>query len=170
MKHLRRGSGFTLVEVLAVMAILAIGCSVAVFSSNSLIPNLRLKAAVSNLKSDMHTARLTAVRQNTFVVSEFSTDGSRYRIYIDDGGGENSQANNYSWDAGEKIVKSVRLHPRINIKRAQFGSVKGKFAFNSRGSVDGLAGGIYLHNTVKTWRGVTISRIGKITVKVAGAF
>lgn len=167
-KLLKIPSGHTLLEMVVVMAILAIGATVAVWGTNSLVPDLRLKAAVRNLKSDMHLARLTAIKQNSFIVSEFNTDHNSYIIYIDDGGGDATKANNYTHDEGEKIFKSVRLHPQVNMYSAKFGSVSGKFAFNSRGTLDGLSGGVYMHNRLKKFRGVAVSRIGKITIK-AGA-
>ncbi|MEJ2155789.1 MAG: hypothetical protein P8X96_10670, partial [Desulfobacteraceae bacterium] len=59
----------------------------------------------------------------------------------------------------------VRLHPHIRIVKAKFGIAEGRFAFNSRGALDGLAGGIYLQHRNNIFRGVVISRIGKITIK-----
>lgn len=160
-------SGLTLIEIVVVMAILAVGATVAAWGMNTLVPDLRLKAAVRNLKSDMHLARLTAIKQNSFVVSKFNTDDNSYVVYLDDGGGDSTKANNYTHDEDEKILKSVRLHPHVNMYSAKFGSVSGQFAFNSRGTLDGLAGGVYLHNKMKNFRGVAVSRIGKITIKAS---
>ena len=157
--------GFTLLEVVVVMGLLAIGATIAVWSINSILPDMRLKAAARNLKSDMQMARLTAIRHNTFIVSEFDTDHNSYTIFIDDGGEDGTKANNYSQDPGETTIKSIRIHPHLNMFRAKFGSVAGKFAFNSRGAIDGLAGGVYMHNEIKKYRGVAVSRIGKITIK-----
>jgi len=167
MSTLQNISGLTLLELMVVTAILAMGTVVAAWGMNSLLPELRLKAAVSDLKSDMHDARLIAIRQNTFIVSEFNTVNNSYTVYIDDGGGDSSKAHNYLQDAGETTVKSVRMHPQVNLFKAKFGSVAGKFAFNNRGTLDGLAGGVYLKSMVNTYRGVAVSRIGKITVKVS---
>ena len=94
-------------------------------------------------------------------------DSNSYRLYVDDGGGDNTKAHNYVQDAGEAMVKDVRMHPHVNMVKAKFGSVIGKFAFNSRGSLDGLSGGIYLQNKLQNYRGVALSRIGKITIKTS---
>lgn len=147
------------------MAVMAVAAAVAAWGMNFILPNLYLKVAVSNLKSDMHLARLTAIKQNTFIVSEFNTDQNTYTIFIDDGGGDSRKAHNYTHDKGETIIRSVHIHPHVNMSRAKFGAVDGKFAFNSRGAIDGLAGGVYLHNKTKNYRGVAVSIIGKITIK-----
>lgn len=156
-----------MLELVVVMAILATVAAIAVWGVISILPDLRLKAAVRNLKSDLHLARLTAVRQNAFIVSEFNTNHNFYTIYIDDGDGNSTKAHNYCRDAGEATIKSVRIHPHVHMLGAKFGANDGKFAFNSRGAIDGLAGGVYLCNDIKTYRGVAVSRIGKITIKVS---
>lgn len=147
------------------MAIIAAGLVVVFWGMNAILPELHLKAAVRNLKSDMQLARLTAIRQNTFIVLEFNTDNNSYTIYVDDGGGDRSKANNYCKDLEEVTIKVNSIHPRVNMYRAQFGSVQGKFAFNSRGTIDGLAGGVYMKNKIDSHRGLAVSRIGKMTIK-----
>lgn len=164
-KHIRYVTGFTIIETVVVMAILSIMAAIAGGGIYFILPELRLKSTVRNLKADMHLARLSAIRHNTFIVSEFNTADNSYTIYMDDGGEESTKANNYAQDPGEKTIKSVRMHPDVNMFRAKFGSVIGKFAFNSCGTPDGLAGGVYLHNKTKNYRGVAISWIGKITIK-----
>jgi prepilin-type N-terminal cleavage/methylation domain-containing protein len=164
-KPLFNDTGFTVLEMMMVMGILSIMATIAASGFYSILPDLLLKAAVRNLKSDLHLARLIAIRHHKFVVSEFNTANNSYTIFMDDGGEDGTKANNYSQDPGESTVKSVRLHSRINMFKAQFGSTVGKFAFNSRGTLDGLAGGVYMHNKSDKYRGVAISRIGKITIK-----
>lgn len=167
MNGLNRNSGFTLLEVMVVVAVLAIGGAVTVWGVNKLMPDLRLKAAARDLKSDMQLARLTAIRLNTTIVSNFNTKNNSYTIYLDDGGGNRAHANNYRRDAGERAIKSIRIHPLVDISSARFGSVEGRFAFNSRGSIQGLAGGVYMRNNKKAYRGVAVSRIGKVTIKAS---
>jgi len=167
MRTLQNTYGLTLLELMVVTAILAMGTIAGAWGMNSLLPDLRLRAAVSDLKSDLHNARLIAIKQNTFIVSEFNTVNNSYTVYIDDGGGDSTKAHNYLQDAGEKTVKSVRMHPQINLFKAKFGSVAGKFAFNNRGTLDGLSGGVYLKSMVNTFRGVAVSRIGEITIKAS---
>ena len=160
-------SGFTIFELIFTIGIAATIFSIAACVLGSWMPDIHLKAAVRCLRSDMHAARTAAIEHNTFVVCEFNSVQNRYLIYIDDGAGDVLNAHNYVLDAGESTIRSVHLHSHIDLIKAQFGAVVGRFAFNSRGGVDGLAGGIYLNNTKNSYRGVTVSRIGKITVKAS---
>jgi len=162
-----RNCGTTLLEVGVVMALLAIGAAVSAWRINLVLPDLRLKAAARNLKADMHLARLVAIRRNTWVVSEFNTHLNSYILYIDDGGGDRTEANNFLHDPGEEILKTVQFHPQVRMYKAKFGSTIGKFAFDSSGIPHGGAGGIYMYNTMPHFRGVAVSRIGKITIKVS---
>jgi prepilin-type N-terminal cleavage/methylation domain-containing protein len=167
MNQLLDDIGFTILEMVVVMAILSIVMTIGALGINSLLPAFRMRSAVMELKSDMQMARLQAIRHNVYVVSQFDADKNTYTIFHDDGGGNHAQANNYVKDAGEKIIINTRIHPHITIRRAKFGATEGKFAFNSRGAIDGLAGGIYLQHRRNLHRGVAISRIGKITIKTS---
>lgn len=165
MNSLNKDSGFTIFELVIVMTVLSILSMMVGWGVSSLIPIMRLKSAAVELKSNMQMARLYAIRHNTFVVSQFDVRNGHYIIFRDDGGGDITKANNYIKDDGEIVYKMVKVNPRISILRVKFGAVEGKFAFNSRGAIDGLAGGIYLSHKNNLYRGVTISRIGKITLK-----
>lgn len=160
-----RKSGFTLLELLVVMAILSVMTSIATWGIKAMLPVIRLRSACMALKSDMQLARLHAIRDNAFVVSQVDVANGKYTIFCDDGGGDSAKAHNYVKDAGEKVFKEVKLHPRIKILTTKFGAAEGRFAFNGRGALDGLAGGIYLRHRNNLFRGVAISRIGKITIK-----
>ena len=164
---LKNDTGFTLFELVVVVAILSIMVSIAAGGVKAMLPILRLRSASMDLKSDMQMARLHAVQHNAFVVSQFDVENGNYTIFRDDGAGDNTMAHNYVKDGGEKVFKRVRLHPHIKILKAKFGSANGIFAFNSRGALDGLAGGIYLRHRNNLYRGVAISRIGKITIKAS---
>lgn len=159
--------GYTLLEIGIVLTILSIMTTVAALNIRSMVPDYQLNAAVRDIKSDLHMARMTAIRRNSYVVSEFRADHNSYIIYIDDGAGDSTKSHNYALDERESTIRSVQLHPHIKMLGAQFGAVRGMFAFNSRGTVDGLAGGVYLKNKKNTFRGVAVSRIGKITIKAS---
>jgi type IV fimbrial biogenesis protein FimT len=68
-------AGVTLVETLAVLAVLAILMSLAVPSMSALIDSVKISSASSNLLSDLHLARSEAIKRNSRVVLCKSADG-----------------------------------------------------------------------------------------------
>ena len=79
---MRRQSGFTLVELMITIGVVAILSAIAVPNFISWIPKYRLKAAASELFSNMQLARMTAVKENTTCTVTFSQGPDRYVISI----------------------------------------------------------------------------------------
>ncbi|MFV8784170.1 GspH/FimT family pseudopilin [Microbulbifer sp. SA54] len=98
MKVPSRSAGFTLVELMVVMAILAIVISIGVPSFNTLIKNNRLSAASNDIAGALQFARAEAVRRGrTVQVQALANDiANGLQVWFD----ENSDGN---YDAGEEI-------------------------------------------------------------------
>lgn len=135
MIFLRRSAGFTLVELMMVVAILAIVMAIAVPSFNTMIKNNRLVAASNDLAGALHYARSEAVRRGRSVeVDAISNDiGNGLRVWFDnDGDG--------SLDDGEEL-RLVRLETAGDI--AISGDSDGttgndiSLSYSPRGSVAG---------------------------------
>ena len=75
MKHVSslRKSGFTLIEMMVVIAIISIVASVAVPSFSSLFDKYRLRGAADALFGDLQAARMEAIRSNSTVYVNFVT-------------------------------------------------------------------------------------------------
>lgn len=71
-------SGFTLIEVLATCIILIILGTVAVGGFRAAVPVYRLKAAARELYSNLHHAKMTAIKNNTNCTISYSTGPDRY--------------------------------------------------------------------------------------------
>lgn len=71
-----RLAGFTLVEMMITVAVLAIVVALAAPSFANLINNNRLTASANEIVGALQTARMEAVRRNTSVVLCPSTDGA----------------------------------------------------------------------------------------------
>jgi prepilin-type N-terminal cleavage/methylation domain-containing protein len=90
---MNRESGFTMVELMIVIAIASIMASVAVPSIIDLIPTYRLKGAADDIFSNMQLAKMGAIKENHkwAIIFDTSVSPGKYYVCSDDG------ANN-TWD------------------------------------------------------------------------
>lgn len=98
-----RSAGFTLIELMMVVAILAIVMSIGVPSFNTMIKNNRLTAASNDIAGALHFARSEAVRRGRDVqVESLDNDlANGLRVWFDENGDN-------GFDAGEEL-RVVRL-------------------------------------------------------------
>lgn len=80
----RQEAGFTLFEVVVVMALITILTSITVLSLAFYVPNLRLKAASQDINLQFRKARLEAIRQNRRCYVDFfrTVDGQAYSPFV----------------------------------------------------------------------------------------
>jgi type IV fimbrial biogenesis protein FimT len=156
---MRSKSGFTLIEILIVVAILAILASIAL--PNMLPPSIRAKAqgAVSNLRGDLQTAKMMAIRENAFVVVNILATG--YEVFVDNGAGAN--AGNWVRDADERLLVSRQMEPGVLIDLAATDLVGKRTRFNERGLPDNF-GKIVLTSQVGQ-RQINLNRLGRVTAR-----
>lgn len=80
----RREPGYTLLEVILVMALIAILSVVTTLSMAFYIPNLRLKSATQDINIQISRARLEAIRQSRHCYIDFfrTVDGKTFSPFI----------------------------------------------------------------------------------------
>jgi type IV fimbrial biogenesis protein FimT len=156
---MRSKSGFTLIELLIVVAILAILASIAL--PNMLAPSnrARLRGTVSNLRGDLQTAKMMAIRENSFVVVNMLATG--YEVFVDNGAGAN--AGNWVRDAGERLLFSRQMEPGVTIDLAATNLSDGRTRFNDRGLPENF-GKIVLTSPAGQ-RQLNVNRLGRITTQ-----
>jgi type IV fimbrial biogenesis protein FimT len=101
--------GFTLVELMVTIAVVAIMVAIAVPSFDTLMQRNRMATAANEIVSALQTARMEAVRRNRRAVLCPTTDGRtcagtdwlRMVVFVDDNA-------NATPDAGEAIIREVQ--------------------------------------------------------------
>ena len=93
---MRKNSGFTLMELMVVIAIVAILASLSVNQFIKWLPKYRAKKAAMELSGQLHKVKLQAVRENRQLGVYFDANTDRYHVLGDDG-------TNNSWD-GPTVV------------------------------------------------------------------
>ncbi len=84
---MRNSKGFTLIELIIVIAIMGIIAAIAVPNFLSYMANYKLKAAANELYSSMQFARINAVKQNKEWAVVFDTVNGIYYVCSDNGDG-----------------------------------------------------------------------------------
>jgi len=139
---MKKNSGFTLMEVMVTVGIIAIMSAIAIPNYISWLPKHRMGGAARDIYSVMQSARIRAVKENTHVVLDFTTGtgaAGTYNVFIDDGSGGGT-ANDNMQNGTEPTIKSGQMPVDVTMFQAQFG-VNTWVRFDSRGRPNGLGGG-----------------------------
>ena len=150
---MQRKSGFTLLELMIVIAILAIGASIAIPNFIGWIPKYRLRSGTNAIHSVLQQARLLAIRYHTDIVVDFTANG--YTAYADDGAGsadaDNNgipdNARNWTRDGAERVHTSGNLPAGVVVNNASFGGAP-RIRFDRRGFPINTGGAIGGGNVV----------------------
>jgi len=159
---MRKNAGFTLMEALVVIAIVAVLAAIAIPNWLSWRRNAKINGAATNLRGDMEMAKNRAIKENALIVIAFNTGTNSYQIFIDDGAGTPANAKNYSLDAGEQIIKSQQLAPGVSLA-INSGFAGNSTGFNPRGTA-GKTGTLKISSGGKE-RKIILSTLGRVTLQ-----
>ncbi len=126
---MRNKSGFTLVEILIVIVIMAVMMGFGFNYITGWLPGFRVRAAARDVYSNLQSARMTAIKRHQRCAVTFKNSGTNdgYFIFFDDDG-------DLQYDTGEEILRQVN-----------FSEYKGDAVYNSAQTGNGVS---FTNNTV----------------------
>ena len=155
---MNNNKGFTIVELVVVLAILSIIMAISIPNFSAWLPRNRIKTSVRHIYNDMNLARSRAVKDNTVAVMIFNIPNDTYTIFLD-------TSKNWALDAGETIISTGGLEDDVDIYLTTFPS--NTYGFNNRGmSQPPLTGPyeVYLTNSSGLFMGVRVNMVGNPTI------
>ena len=129
---MKKDCGFTIVELMIAIAIVAIMVSVALPSFMSERRQTIFRDAISMIRGDLEMARSQAIRENGPVAMLIREDG--YGIFVDNGA-DGGIKENWVRDGGEKQLCTRKLPSGLKIDLNQVTFDGKRTRFNGRGYV-----------------------------------
>ena len=158
---MRNKSGFTIMELMVVIAMLAVISALALPSFAGWRNDAKLRDAVSLLRGDIEMAKLRAVREDDFVAILFNTNG--YTVFVDDGAGVDR--GDWEIDPNEQVLQNRQMPAGVTIDVADSDMFDDdRTRFNGRGRIGNL--GIVTLNAADRRRELDMkNRFGRITIR-----
>jgi type IV fimbrial biogenesis protein FimT len=167
---MRNNKGFTVMELLTVIGIIAVMASIAVPNFIRWRNNSQLSRATQNLYSNFQSAKIQAARSNTLCTITFNTVAGNYTVFVD-------ADQDLTLDAGEQVIRTVvwSEFPGVSLNTAQGGGdgliftnpnnaiafAPNGFCLNDTGSL--AAGTVFLRNNNRQTR-VNITPAGSVSI------
>ena len=166
---MRKQTGFTTVELLIAIIIMAVVAAIAIPNFIQWLPNYRLRSASQDLLSNFQKAKLAAVKHNVNVAVCFLSDNSGYEAFLDPNA-------NYVNDGEEVVAQAAWADYKslvVNLAYNTFDTTVGGrpcMAFQPTGiPVDGSAGGFASVPSREAQISNTNGRSTKVGVSPAGS-
>ena len=169
-------SGLTLMELVVVIAILAITAAVGVPKLKDQLSQQRLKSTARDIYAAYQLAKLDAVKDNENVVVLFSPaaylpEGNNgvYQLFADNGAGGGT-AGNMVQDGSEPTLMSVTMSNGVSLISAAFTdgvATTDKVGFDGQGLPAGSFSGVVVVRTADRWYRVNLSVAGNVNMQIS---
>ncbi len=155
--------GFTLVEVMIVVAIIGILAAIAVPAFLSWLPNMRLKAAARDVHGALVQVKGEAAKRNQECALTFNQPpGGAYVLYVD--ANQNAQ-----YDVGETIILQVQQWPNdVTLDTTNplgVGALANPTIVFRRNTIPTANGSIFLNSSTDRTLEVVVSPAGSISTR-----
>lgn len=124
--------GFTLIEVMAVIALTAVVSAIAIPNILGVLPKHRLSGSSREILSILHYAKMAAIKENSTVVVNFNPGSRDCTVFVDDGEGGGTPEDKVR-SGGERILKHYVMPSGVILLTPPFGN---SLSFNNRGFAD----------------------------------
>ena len=161
---MRKDSGFSLIELMVVIGIIATVLAITVPAYLTYIPTYRLNSAVEELQGSMQIARVKAIKEAASVCVSVNTGTETCTVFLDNGAGGGT-SNNKAQDGTEATIKILTMPRGVDIYDVTF---SGNVAqFNSRGLPTNI-GAIRLRNGPQgRYRAVVVNIAGRPAIQTS---
>lgn len=156
---IRNSKGFSLIEVVVVVAIMGIVTAIAIPNMISWRAANKLRGVTAACQSDMQKAKLAAIKYGATGIVDFAVAGFSYRAYVDmDMDGAFNSAN-------DRVLAERTLPSGVTLTSASFFGSGSKICFNSQGLPVGVPNGtVVFTNSAGSSGKVVVNRIGRIYI------
>ena len=170
---MKRQNGFTLMELMVVVAIIGILSAVAVPNFISYRSNQRLGASAREILAAVKKTRIRAINEQATTVITFDVANDSYLAFVDDGTGSVDGdldgvldgAGNGVQDGTEVTITSGNLPGDIDITSASFGFLGAENRFNLLGRASANGSVNLTNSSGQTWR-VTVLISGNARIVI----
>ena len=154
---MEKNSGFTLMELMITIAIVAIVTAITIPNLISWLPNYRLGTASRGILSVLQQVRLKAVKENADVAIQFAPGNNNYTAFLDNGAGGGTAGDGVQ-NGTERTLKNEVMPAGINYNT---NFANHRIIFSGRGMpTPSLGGTVTIQNSNSTIRRITVSQTG----------